>query len=289
MKIFFVGKFAKIHDEEYIARSFESLGHEVRRVEGHINFVDMNNLLNHQKPDILLYTKWEIHPETLRLCKILNIKTVCWLFDLYFDYVREYQVRNKTFFKSQYVITTDGGHDDQWKERGINHFCVRQGIYRDECKMLKPEPEIDVTFVGSESPVYPERNSQMVWLHKHYNFRWFGRHNTDEVRGEKLNMLFSRCKVVVGDSYYSPNYWSNRVVETLGRGGFLIHRDVPGIKEEYPDLVTYDGTLENLKEKIDYYLAHEQERLEIVKKNFEWVRDNYTMDKKCQELLNYIS
>ncbi len=289
MKIAFVGKFKHLHDEEYIARSFEALGHEVQRIEEHISFVDMNNLVKTKRPDILLYTKWDIHPETLKLCKTLGVKTVTWVFDLYFDYTREYQVKNKTFFKSEYVFTTDNGHPERWKELGINHHCVRQGIYGPECKMLKSEPDIDVVFVGSESPIYPERNSMMVNLSKHYNFRWFGRKDTNEVRGEKLNILFSRSKVVVGDSYYWPHYWSNRVVETLGRGGFLIHRDVPGIKEEYPHLVTYDGTLEDLMAKIDYYLEHSKEREQIIKANFEWVKDNYTMEKQCQRLLNFIS
>ncbi len=122
-----------------------------------------------------------------------------------------------------------------------------------------------------------------------YNFKWFGRYSTNEIRGLPLNELYSQTKIVVGDSVYSPHYWSNRVVETLGRGGFLIHREVEGLKEVYPDLVTYDGTYDDLMKKIDYYLAHEDERREIIKKNFERVRDYYTMDKQCQKLLNYIS
>lgn len=289
MKIIFVGKFKLMHDEEYIARALEALGHQVLRVEQHVDFLEITNFVKSQKPDILLYTKWDVHPELLRVCKLLGVKTVCWLFDLYFDYTREYQVKNKTFFKSEYVVTTDGGHDDQWKERGINHICVRQGIADDEAWMNDPNPDIDVAFVGSESPVYSERNSTMVWLSKNYDFRWFGRKDTNEVRGERLNILFAHVKVIVGDSFYSPHYWSNRVVETLGRGGFLIHRDVPGIKEAYPHLVTYDGTLEDLRDKIDYYLSHETERREIVKKNFQWVKDNYTCQKQCQKLLNSIS
>jgi spore maturation protein CgeB len=76
-------------------------------------------------------------------------------------------------------------------------------------------------------------------------------------------------------------------VETLGRGGFLIHQEVDGLKEEYPHLVTYKrGDLNDLKEKIDYYIEHEDERKALVVKNYEWVRDNYTMDKKCAELLS---
>jgi len=289
MRIAFVGKFRKMHDEEYIARSFEMLGHTVDRIEQITHPRDVMQYIREHTPDILLYTKWDIPVEMLDACKVLHVKTVCWLFDLYFDYSREWQVNNKTFFRSQYVFTTDGGHDKRWKEHNINHRCVRQGIYKEECEMLEPTPRIEVVFVGSKSPIYPERNETMKRLANDFKFKWFGERNTDEIRGLHLNRLFSASHIVVGDSFYSPHYWSNRVVETLGRGGFLIHRDVPGIKEEYPDLVTYDGTYEDLKSKIEYYLKNESERVEIIKKNFEHVKNNYTMDKKCQELLNYIS
>jgi spore maturation protein CgeB len=117
-----------------------------------------------------------------------------------------------------------------------------------------------------------------------FNLTWIGKNDANEMRGTALNYLYAKTKVVVGDSVISPNYWSNRVVETLGRGGFLIHKEVEGIKEEYPYLVTYTD-YGDLKAKITYYLAHDDERMEIIKKNYEWVLNNYTCDKKCAELI----
>jgi hypothetical protein len=291
MRIAFIGKFGKLHDEEYIARSFEMLGHTVIRIEERISNHDLRHVLLREIPDVILFCKWERPKEldeAFALLKHKGTKTVCWLFDLYFNYTREWQVSKRNFFRADVVCTTDGGNDHRWKEFGINHHTVRQGIYKDECFLVDSCPAIDVVFIGSESPVYPERTKTMLQLEQDYNFKWFGRKDTDELRGIALNRLFARSKIVVGDSFYSPNYWSNRVVETLGRGGFLIHREVEGIKEEYPYLVTYDGTYEDLKKMIDYYLSHEDERREIVQKNFEWVRDNYTMDKKCEELLKIL-
>lgn len=292
MQIAFVGKFSKLHDEEYIARSFEMLGHTVRRIPDHTSHRDIENILSRIHPKVLIYCKWEQPPELDRVIGALKregMKTVCWVFDLYFNYTREWQVKTKRFFKSDYVFTTDGGNEHRWKELGINHHCVRQGIYAPECFIEENKPKHDVTFVGSDNPYYPERAALMQKLAERYDFAWYGRSDTDEIRGTKLNTIFSETKVVVGDSFPSPNYWSNRVVETLGRGGFLIHKDVPGLKEAYPHLVTYDGTLEDLKAKIDYYLTHEDERLDIVRRNHQWVKDNYTCEKQCQKLLSYIS
>lgn len=286
-KIAFIGKFVNLYDEEYIARSFEILGCQVRRIPQYLPPFDIKEALLSFKPDILLYTKWECPLElkpTIETLKQTGMKTVCWLFDLYFDYQREYHVKNKSFFKSDYVFTTDDGHQRRFDELGINHKCVRQGIYKPEC-VLFPFQSIDneIVFVGSNSPIYPERSKLVQEL----GAVWYGKKNTNELRGVALNELYAHSRIVIGDSFPSAHYWSNRVVETLGRGGFLIHREVEGIKEVFPHLVTYN-TKEDLLKKIAYYTKHEEERRELVRKNFINVRDNHTMDVKCQLLLNYI-
>lgn len=287
MRISIIGKFKNFHDEEYVARSFEMLGHKLQRISQHHQWRDMQNALISFKPDILLYAKWECSPElepTIKGMQRNGMKTVCWLFDLYFNYQREYQVKNKSMFKSDYVFTTDGGNQDRFKELNVNHQCIRQGIFKEQCILLPFEKlENEIVFVGSDSPIYPERTN----LVKELNATWFGKKNTNDIRGMDLNELYSKTRIVVGDSFPSPYYWSNRVVETLGRGGFLIHREVEGLKEAYPYLVTY-STPEDLKKKIEYYKTHEKKRREVIKKNFEWVKQNCTMDKRCAELLSWI-
>jgi hypothetical protein len=287
MHIAFVGKFEKLYDEEYIARSFEALGHTVSRLPMAYPARQLLFVLERIKPDIVLCCKWERMPPELQAN---GIKTVCWLFDLYFGYEREYRVKNAPYFKADRVFTTDGGHQEQFKEAGVKHQCVRQGIYEPECYLApstgKSHP---IVFVGSYNPLNEDRNKTLEFVEKRYGnkFAWYGKENTHELRGHELNELYAKTKIVIGDSVYSPYYWSNRVVETLGRGGFLIHQEVEGLKEAYPHLVTYRrGDLEDLHAKIEYYLTHEQERKEIVQKNFEWVKQYNTMDKRCAELIS---
>lgn len=292
MNISFIGKFARLHDEEYIARSFEAIGCNVQRVEEGRLTSDILNSIEHFNPDFVLFTKLAVAEPKVVLdgLKQLGYPTVSWLFDLYFNYAREYRVKTAACFKADLVVSTDGGHDYRWKELGIDHICIRQGIYKEECYLDKGIKTKDVVFVGSDNPMNKERTDALKFIQKNYKgFEWIGKNDTNEIRGTDLNKLYAQTKIVVGDSVYSPFYWSNRVVETLGRGGFLIHQDVEGLKEEYPHLVTYKrGDLNGLKAKIDYYLEHDEEREEIVKKNFELVKERYTMDKKCAELLSKI-
>lgn len=292
MKISFIGKFARLHDEEYIARSLESLGHEVQRLSEGLILMQYKGLIREFNPDFVLFTKLCIAEpaKLLEFLKMEKIKTVSWTFDLYWDYPREERIPRVWGFKADKVFTTDGGHDEKWQKIGIDHQTVRQGIYKPECYLVDTIIPKGIAFVGSENPYHPSRQKMMEFLKGNYQaFKWYGRSNTNELRGTALNRLFARTQIIVGDSVYSPQYWSNRVVETLGRGGFLIHQDVEGLSEEFPYLVTYKkDDLDDFKSKVNYYIKNEAERWRIVRKNFDWVKENYTMDKKCAELISKI-
>lgn len=282
-KIAFIGKFKRLHDEEYIARSFEALGHKVERIDERLASGEIIERLDLFNPDLVLWTKLAVGEQKKIREYCRKYKTACWVFDLYIGYQREARLHTPAF-TADYVFTTDGGHDKEFQELGITHNCVRQGIYKDECVLLPFQPiENEVIFVGSDNPYFPERRK----LIESVGAKWFGKDNTNAIRGLDLNDLYSRSRIVIGDSVPSPHYWSNRVVETLGRGGFLIHKDTEGIREAYPYLVTYT-TIEDLKQKIEYYVNHEDERREIIQKNHDWVKENYTCDKQCQKLLNYV-
>lgn len=287
MRILYVGKFSSSDDEEHIAQSLENLGHEVIRLPMSMTEQEMHRKITLSRYDFILFAKWEPSQLIKEAIKNKNTKTVCWLFDLYWDYPRQYRLKSSWYFKADKVITTDGG-EHPWSKIGINHSCVRQGIFDKECYIEEFNEPDGVVFVGSDNPFFPERSKLMNQLNIDYQFEWIGKHSSKEARGPVLNSIYAATKIVVGDSVYSPGYWSNRVVETLGRGGFLIHREVEGIKEEYPFLVTYNGKYDDLKSKIDYFMSHEEERRDIVIKNFNWVKEHYTYDKKCKELMDII-
>lgn len=290
MRILYIAKFKKMWDEEYIARSFEMLGHTVGRVDEGSKARQILEDIKVFKPDVVLFAKFrQPHAEMIiEHCKKQGIKTVCWVFDLYFGYNRQHQLKTPAF-KADYVFTTDGG-EHNWAEYGINHGCVRQGIYKPECVLEKGEKIYDVLFVGSFNPYNKERNRMLDLVKADFDLKWIGKNNDNEIRGMKLNRLYAQSKIVVGDSVPSPHYWSNRVVETLGRGGFLIHVEVEGLKEAYPHLVTYKrGDYDDLKQKIGYYLKNDKERERIIKLNHKWVLENYTCDKQCEKLCQSLS
>ena len=89
-----------------------------------------------------------------------------------------------------------------------------------------------------------------------------------------------------------PYYWSDRVYETMGRGGFIIHPWIKGLQDEFIDGVhlryyEYDNFKE-LKRLIDYYLKHDTERERIRRAGHEQVRNGCTYKARLTEALRVV-
>lgn len=299
MKIAFVGSFSRLYDEEGMARALEALGHEVARYEEIAFGASDGEHIVHSRPDLLLFAKLKIPvvlaSKLLGDCKNAGIRTVCYMPDLYWGLGREASIKQKNpIFRADLVCSPDGGHDQEWKDNGIRHCVVRQGIPESECRDGTPiSLPYEIVFVGTQNGEFQYRTDLMRRLSIKYGerFHWVGRHYAKECRGKDLNDLYATVKIVVGDSVFSPYYWSNRIYETLGRGGFLIHPVVPGLDKEfsyYEHFVPYHyGDFDGLCKKIDYYASHPEEREKIRKAGQQHVRDNYTTLHRAKELIDH--
>jgi SAM-dependent methyltransferase len=116
------------------------------------------------------------------------------------------------------------------------------------------------------------------------------------MRGRDLNDLLASAKVVVGDSlcvdFKKAYYTSDRPYEVAGRGGFQIFPYIKGLDEEFVDgetIVFYEfGNFGQLREKIDYYLAHDEQRERIRAAGQAWVREHATYHDRMRQLLDTV-
>jgi len=268
-KIVYIGSFGHLWDEEGNARSLEKLGCEVIRIpEKDFRFDKALFKIRQVNPDLVLMAKLKV--PTLGDAFIYELKrnriyTVSWLWDLYFGLPRRWRMIREPYFKADLVLSPDGGHEKEFKKIKVNHKVLRQAIYDEYCYKgeFQRKYDYDVVFVGCENLHWLYRTKLSNFLNKYYKFRWFGKHNTLEVRGSKLNDLYASAKIVMGDSVNSPHYWTNRVYETLGRGGFLIWPEIEGFDayKPYEHFIPYKiNDWKGLKEKIDYFLKKPKER-----------------------------
>lgn len=289
MKAYLLGQFEPFYRTEcYLAHALETLGVEViRRPLGHgFSFARANFQIRKYRPDFVLFTKKTApcYPQLIEWCKANKVLTVSWLWDLYWGFRKERPVQ----FKTDYLFTTDGGHEERW--RPYNHHVLRQGIHGPD-HLLYPtsNPPIKVAFIGSTG-TYPARTRLVNWLRDTYGSEFT---HIANLRGLALNQTLARIRVVVGDSYRSPNYWSNRVYEILGRGGFLLFPETVGLEQEFTEgehYVGYNRTdREGLRELIEYYSdpSHETERNKIRSAGFNRCSE-YTYNFRVAKLLDTI-
>lgn len=301
-KLVYVGNFKpSFSTENDLKQAFEKLGCEVVPIQeddavlagedGVKRILDAS-----EQADFVLYTRtWadagKMWGEVMRR---IQKPTVAVHLDLYISLDRGEHLDRDPFFKCDYVFSADGGHDAEFREFGINHIFFPPAINEASCYVGKELEKFkyDVVFVGSYNyhKEWDYRRLLINWLKETYKdrFRLFGTH--DVIRGDQLNSLYASAKIIMGDSTYSPNYWSDRIPETIGRGGFLIHHCPEGLEKQftpYEHFLPYKvGDFTTLKEIIDYYIAHDDERKAIAMKGMEWVKKNHTYLNRAEYILD---
>lgn len=310
MIITFVGNFhVSYTSETHHANTLESLGHTVHRLqEGKATTAEIFDYT--KRADLLVWVHthgWKTPEQVGYTVKELlldlqdyNIPTMTYHLDLWFGIGRQKDLEQDDFYKTiGHFFTVDKLMADWFNENTeVKGHYLQAGVYEPECQLDKSGGmQNEVIFVGSRGyhPEWQYRPQLIDWLKKTYGdkFKHFGNDGLGVVRGEALNQLYGSSKVVVGDTlclnFDYPHYWSDRVYETLGRGGFMIHPYIKGMEDHFEDgkhLVFYEyGDFNDLNSKIDYYLEHDTEREAIRLAGHEHVKKNHTYTNRWRTVL----
>ena len=311
MIISYIGNFEPpFSTENDVRKAFEELGHEVIQLQEdkttweEVRAAALNSQL------LLITSTWdEAQPfketiETLRLCALRGIPTATYHLDVFWGADRgERKWWLNPMFFTRYVFTVDGDHDEDWTKLGIDHHWLPPGVRHDAVEEGKFNHDYacDVAFVGANGETYhttawPYRKQLVDALRemcKRNNWHW---HNPggDEPKIDRdyhMNDFYASAKVTVGDSLClakeASNYWSDRVPEATGRGGFLI---MPRI-EKINDL--WDGSIpmyawddfDNLEKRIRYYLENEDKREKMRLKAHRITKAAHTYVSRAKEIL----
>lgn len=313
LRIAYVGNFKPAHSTEtHLARTLDQLGHTVARIqEDDLTPDALTRALERLDIDLFLFTRTWGNTVTMGHLDALHkrgVPTVSYHLDLYVPLARNGGIDHDPFWRTDYVFTPDGDQRSaaEFARRGINHRWMPPGVVADECYLAASvEPTRDVVFVGSRDyhREYPYRPQLIDWLEATYRrrFEWHGRPGIP-VRGHELNTLYASTKVAVGDSLVMhaqstteqpwARYWSDRLYECPGRGGFQIFPRIEGIEDHFTDgvdIVLYDfGDWGGLRGRIDHYLTHDDEREKIRRAGHEHVRTNHTYHHRLTAALDLL-
>jgi hypothetical protein len=313
-RIVFVGNHGVNYSSEtHHKKTLESMGHEVVALqEGQATGEQI--LEESMNSDLLVFvhTHGWVTPgasmaTVFNALKRIGIPTITFHLDLWLGLKRQTDLETDSFYKTiGHFFTVDKLMADWFNENTeVKGHYIHAGVFDQECILQEKDARLvahnnDVIFVGSKGyhKEWGYRPTLINWLQDTYRdkFTHVGGDGTGTVRGLMLNHVYANSKVAIGDSlcinFDYPWYWSDRVYETLGRGGFMIHPYIKGMEEDFEDgkhLVFYKfGDFADLQTKIDYYLEHDEEREAIRKAGHEHVKGNHTYKNRWTEILKEI-
>jgi len=182
---------------------------------------------------------------------------------------------------------------------GVRTILNDQGFDRRIPKELEiRDKKYDVTFVvGLGTENFQKRTVFLDALMETVNVQWWGywwKYSSDKRKladfsrlneayngltsGKEMFQIFKDSKIILNDYVDTANGigFNQRMFEVMGCGVFMLTRNAPNFKDTFPEgiFATYEN-LEDLKDKIAYYLKNEEEREAIAKKGQQFVLENY--------------
>ena len=111
------------------------------------------------------------------------------------------------------------------------------------------------------------------------------------IPNDELHKYYSSCKILLNDHWEDMRDWdfpSNRLFDALASGAFVISDKIPSAETLFEgSIVTYDG-VEDLNDKIKFYLTHDEERKNLAEKGKKIVLKNHTFDNRVDTILEHI-
>jgi len=86
-------------------------------------------------------------------------------------------------------------------------------------------------------------------------------------------------------------FWSDRIAQIQASGGFVLAKFIVGMERAFgPDKETcvYWNTVDDCAEKIKYYLEHDDERLEILERGYQYAHKYMTFDYRVRQFLTIL-
>lgn len=256
------------------------------------------------QPDLVLVTYGLMPPDVVEdLKNACNGRVVCWFIDPVTNMYRYYVLASKfhaVFLKEPFLVRTLrdklGANvfylpeccNPMWHRRASltvddrhRYGCdlAAQGsLHYYRARMLEPFESYDLKIWGSNCP---------SWLSTTVRRRYTNRYIT---QAEKAKALQS-AKIVVNTMQCSEIEGVNcTLFEAAGCGAFQITDSKPALPElfEPESEIVIFRTREELKEKVDYYLAHPKERREITDRAYARAHHEHTYEIRLKKIFQIL-
>lgn len=274
------------------------------------------SVLNSFQPDlILVYKGTFINPATIVRIKQKQIKIINFFPDV--SFFSHGSLIPKTLKHYDWIFSTKSFAKNDLKEKfGISNVSfIPHGFDPNIHRMLNPSDndiaifECDISFIGTWSPKKEEILSSIILNIPTVNLKIWGgqweRATSSNLKSYIMNVpihgdlyaLAINCsrinlallsEIVVGAS--SGDLITSRTFHIPGAGGFMLHERTEEVKKYFDEDVeaVYFSNINELVNKINYYLENQEERTFIAQNGFLKAKQNHSLDNRAHEILHNI-
>ena len=261
------------------------------------------SVLKRWSPDLVYFSKaLHLRPETLSYASDL-CPTVMWYLDSRKTIDRRILERAK---RMRYFFTVSLEDAEEFRAEGVRAFHLPQGYYLPEVPgtLSQEESTSEVAFIGNNNgdeyrlkflKFLGRRYELTVWGKGWDALRGYCRVPDRRVFGEDYRAVCKNTKIILGLHSFlgmrsKAGTVSNRIWNTLACGGFLLYQEVRdfSLLRDGEHLVFFSGIMD-AKDKIEYYLLHEEERRRISSEGQREVLENHSYTSRVKEMLEVLS
>lgn len=164
----------------------------------------------------------------------------------------------------------------------------------------------DVVFMGNnygnQFPLGPFRLQAARLLLNKFNAKIYGNYpgavkslnadpNNPFPNQSAESRIYSECAIAISISHYNvERYTSDRLFRCMGSGAFTLAHHYTGIEQDFEigkHLDTFRD-LNEMQQKIDYWLSNPEQREEIAKNGHDHVHENFTYKQMAENLIKLV-
>jgi len=203
----------------------------------------------------------------------------------------EYNAFDYVYFASEKLKCKLGGQIQC--QSGVLMQCTDENVMRAEEYLDK---KYELLFVGNSRQVYRQILKDL--LPTEYKLTVIGRHwekypvqqyvIQPYIANDEVGQAYHDAKILLNDHWddmKEQGVISNRIFDALAAGAFVISDYMAEIDEEFEGAVVTYQDKDDLKNKIDYYLTHEDERLAKAKLGQEIVLEKHTFSNRIEKMI----
>ena len=109
------------------------------------------------------------------------------------------------------------------------------------------------------------------------------------IDNDELYQYYSNAKIVLNDHRLDMAHFgfiSNRIYDVSASGGFVFTDYVKEIEDEYGDSIAMYKDYDDFKQKLEYYLSHDEERIEMAKRAQKITLEKFTNEIAAQKFID---